>query len=390
MKPKNEWTFITRRNPENFIGGDTLRLKKILSAVGAGTILYISSESEQEYGRADQVNGRHFKLTPKDLIRIPALILHGAPIQVALCYREALSKEIERLNGKVAIHTSRMAVNATKTVRQKSLLELTDYIGGATYQKRNLLENLLSIFTKAGLKELLLKADQKRMAKYEANLVKEFKTTVVISEQEKVKLENNGAPSNKIRVAMHDSGQTPNREILEAKRDFDFVMIGNWNTFPNKVMLKTFMNKTRPKIEMVAGKTKVLIIGPGSTSEIKISPEDKICGVVSDMRNYTQCARFGIATIDNASGVQNKVLDYISGGAIPICSETVLNPLPECIQDLAVIANAGSEDCDIIQAMENHKMLRSRFTRKMEAWDAESLIGNEFKAIYQDISRDFQ
>lgn len=389
--PKDERPLlvVTRRDPEKFVGGDTLRLSRILDALGGGRILIPSLRQPRDDGGPGCAT-RSFPLSALDIPVILLLIIRGYPIQAAMFYRRGLKRYLGTLDlskTRVLLHTSRLALNIPARKLPQVVLELTDFIGGARYEKLSFRGLVSQGVGPALFKELLLRGDKRRMIRFETSLVGKVEQTVVISEFEVERLRALCGPKAKVSALMHPIGGA-SREIRFLPADekrHDFVMAGNWDTFPNKKMLDAFLEDLRPRLERTVGPLSVAIVGPGAVNPNSLTPRDRHLGVVDDLTAALQTGKFGIALISNASGIQNKVLDYIASGVMPICSDTVLAPLPERIASVCVRLDESNDVATLTDLLEHFDERYLAFQAKIAAWDGDHIIGHEFNNTYSRI-----
>ena len=103
------------------------------------------------------------------------------------------------------------------------------------------------------------------------------------------------------------------------------LFIGNLNYLPNLLACKDFINNILPKLKKRIPKIKFCIIGSISNLNnfFLKKPNVEILGTKKNLSKYIKNSFCGLANLQIATGVQGKVLTYMSYGLPVICSKKV-------------------------------------------------------------------
>ena len=111
-----------------------------------------------------------------------------------------------------------------------------------------------------------------------------------------------------------------------SKRNFRLLFVGNLNYLPNLLACKNFIKNILPKLKEEIPNIKFCIIGNLNKINWFFLPKNsniEILGTRKDLSKYIKNSICGLANLEIATGIQGKVLTYMSHGLPVVCSKKV-------------------------------------------------------------------
>ena len=130
---------------------------------------------------------------------------------------------------------------------------------------------------------------------------------------------------NKI-FAIDELVYTVNKKFLFSKKNFRILFIGNLSYLPNYLACRDFIRNILPRLREKSPNIKFSIIGNITRlNQILLSNKAgvEILGSQKNISKFIKNTICGIANLEIATGVQGKVLTYMSFGLPVICSNKV-------------------------------------------------------------------
>ena len=160
--------------------------------------------------------------------------------------------------------------------------------------------------------------------KYESFCFKKFSKILLLSKREIDSVEKKF----KGKLAQFSFGVTNiNKKYSFHQKNFKIIFIGNIKYAPNKKACYEFANKILPLINEIYPNIEFHIIGEISKIDkflLKKKTNVKILGKIKNLDPYLDKTICGIANLKIATGIQTKLLTYMSYGIPSVCSQEVI------------------------------------------------------------------
>jgi polysaccharide biosynthesis protein PslH len=270
-----------------------------------------------------------FRIRKPDIWWKLALALFSAtPFQVAYFYRNRIHRKINRL---IALHQpDHIFCQLIRTAAYALNLDIDktiDYqdVFSAGLQRR--------IKISPWYLKPLLKAEYKRVLRYEAMVFDQFdkKTIISIPDREKIHHPN----KNEI-VVIPNGVDTDFFRPEKKEKAFDIVFTGNMAYPPNVNGAEFLVKQIMPIVWAEKPDTRLVIAGASPAARVRELSSGKvtITGWVEDIREYYTSSRIFVAPMQIGTGLQNKVLEAMAM-QLPCISSPLANK--------ALMASEGNE-----------------------------------------------
>jgi len=193
----------------------------------------------------------------------------------------------------------------------------------------------------------LWRLESRRLAAYEALLVRSFSATLVCTDAE-AQLLKSIAPQGTIRVVQnyidveqYDPANIVISDEIRSWRPY-LVFSGSMDYWPNIDAATYFCREIFPLIRQIRPDVRVVIAGRNphpSVRDLGSNPSIKVTGSVSDMKPYLSAAAVAIAPMRIARGVQNKVLEALASGVPVVTTAAVASALPASVRWMVNVAD---------------------------------------------------
>ena len=210
-------------------------------------------------------------------------------------YKRIINKEAHKYDF-ILPHLFRSAYSLDKKFDDKVIFECCDSIGLAASRIAKL----------NSLKKIFFKLDEKRIIKFEKNLLSRFKKNIFIN-QEDLNFLNSDSSNNSI--VLNNGKHIEDLEInyLNNYKSNTLLFIGNMNTYPNRQAVDFVFKFLKFRKDF-----SLIIAGTGS-DYYKNRPNVITLSSYSDLSQLNSYNIFaGVAPLFLGSGVQNKILDYLN------------------------------------------------------------------------------
>ena len=296
---------ITTRPPLPMDGGDSVRIFNIckeLSHYYYINIILIGKDRDKILLE----NARFFnKITAVQVYsfqKVWNIVKYGfskLPLQLAFFYSKKLSNVVNEQaeNCDIIIpHLFRSANLVKDEFNEKVIFECCDSIGFAI-TKINKIDSL---------KKLFYKIDGKRILNFERQLLKKYNKNVLISNEDLNYIDKESI----FNIEVISNGRESECLIPDFMSNYNstgLLFIGNQRTYPNQSAIQFLLKfvKLYPEYNLV-------IAGKGSNA-YKNSKNVIVVDFYQNLDIINELKIFaGVAPMDLGSGVQNKILDYLS------------------------------------------------------------------------------
>jgi len=362
---------VTTRFPLPLFSGDRLRIYNIsknLSKKNKVDLIYTSSR-ENVHKKIKFIKKIIFIKTNilKKFFYMLLFLTYGKPLQVGFFFSYEMKKKIEEIKDNydcIIFHLIRGSEYLPTNYKGKKILEMTDLISNnysQLYEKLNIFNPLRYIYY----------LEKKFLEKYEKNVVKLFNHSVLVSSEDFKKFLINSNLKEKVKIISNGT-QSKKKNYNFNKSNKDVIFIGNINYLPNKIACYEFIKEIMPVLKLKGFSVNFKIIGKTSKLlKFKLQQYENV-EVHSNVKNpekFCKKAICGISNLSIASGVQNKILEYMNIGLPTIISE-------KCFKSLSFNANSD------LLVYKNHKeFIKQLITLKTNKKFADTISKNCYNKI---------
>ncbi len=326
---KKKILFITTKNPfsDNF-SGDRLVSSKIITFL----------KKQNKVSKIDTVCTDHKKIIKKHLskynlrifsfpnfflrlLNIFISFIKMEPIQLGIFFSGEMKKFIENNHSKydvIICHLIRSAQYLPKDFKGKTILEMTDAFSvnyKQTIKNMSIFNPLIFVYF---LERILVK-------KYEKFCIELFDRIILISKKELV--DSLGILHHK-KIFEIKIGIDKNKNIFKFKNNnFKIIFIGNIKYLPNKYACYSFVKNTMPKLRKIYPELEFHIVGEINAYDkffLSCFKNIKVLGKINNLSKVIDGSICGLANLEIATGMQTKILTYVSFGLPAVCSEKSL------------------------------------------------------------------
>ncbi len=314
--------FITTRDPfaERF-SGDVMRSSRIIKLLRkkySVDLLFIGKKEVQN-------NKRNITLSFKNLNFLYKIyyclisFFKCEPVQFGLFYSPELKNYVKRNAYKYDIlffHQIRSVQYLPKNYKGKTILEMGDLYSknySQTYKNLSVLNPLTYCYL---IESFLIK-------KIENKSFNLFKNIILFSKKEINLVEKD---FKKKIIHIPESIHKIKKIYNFSKNNYKILFIGNLKYLPNKLACMDFTRRVLPRISSKFPEIEFHIIGDISRFNkflLSFYSKVKVIGQQKNLEKYMQKTICGLANLKIATGVQGKVLTYMSYGFPTICSKKV-------------------------------------------------------------------
>ena len=314
--------FITTRNPfSGRFSGDVIRSSRIIKFLRKKYNVDVLFLGEEEKLSTNKNITYSFKY-PNYLLKIYYCLksfLKLQPIQFGLFHSPKLKNYVQQNSYKYNIlffHQIRSVQYIPEEYRGKIILEMGDLYSENYYQtyKNISLFNLFFYFY--FIESLLVK-------KLEHKSFNLFDKIILFSKKEINQI--NDKYKKKI-IHIPESVSIIKKEYKFSKKNYKILFIGNLGYLPNKLACTDFVKKILPKISSKFPEIEFNVIGNINKIDkflLTINSKVKVIGQKKVINKYIKKSICGLANLKIATGVQGKVLSYMSYGLPAICSNKI-------------------------------------------------------------------
>ncbi len=356
--------FVTTRNPfSKKYSGDRLRSSQIikyLSKKNKVDMIYIDElNNETVPDKSFKGNKFFFKRSLfLSLINSFLQLLKINPLQLGFFYSEKAHKFIENQHNNydvIIFHLLRSIKHMPLNFTGKKILEMTDVYSDNYKQTFNQISFLNPFLYLYFLEYLLIKNYEKKCSDIFDKIVLVDNNNLNKSKhifKDKVVKISNGSFSQK-------------KSFIFKKKNNKILFIGNIKYLPNKEACFYFVKKILPKVNKKFPEIEFHIIGEISilNKVILMSYKNvKVLGTKKNLNNLIKNSICGISNLNIATGMQNKILSYMSYGIPTICSfKSFNNSVLKKNKDLLVYKN-DEQLINLILKLKTNKNLSNKIS----------------------------
>ena len=153
------------------------------------------------------------------------------------------------------------------------------------------------------------------------------------------------------------------KKYLFSENNKKILFIGNLKYLPNILAVKNFVNSILPKLKKRIPDIKFEIVGDINNFDkffLSFDRNIKCWGIQKDLGKFIKGSFCGLANLKIASGVQGKILSYMSYGLPVICS----NKVSHNFNNNVISYKDDTELIEKIIKFKNNKKLSNRMSKK--------------------------
>ncbi len=317
--------FISTRNPFlNRFSGDVIRAKKFIIHLSKKNLVDVISLNEnnikKKFTNIKYIGFKESNLLEK-LYFIFTSLFKLQPMQNGYFYSKNLNDYVIKNKNKYDLILSqsfRTAQFVPNDFKKKKILDMGDLYSlnyKRTFQQLNITNPMKFIYF---IESLLIR-------KYEKKCFKKFDKIFLFSKKEIDSV--NRLFKKKIIKINFGIDQVTNK-FKYSKKNYKIIFVGNIKYTPNRVACYEFVNKILPELNKNYPNIEFHIIGEISKLDnffLSKKNNVKILGKQNKLDRYLINSICGMANLNISSGVQTKLLTYMSYGLPSVCSEQVAN-----------------------------------------------------------------
>lgn len=318
---------LTPRFPFPIVAGDTLRIVnmcKVLAERYTLTLLSLCEPQDKDaplphqdiFDTVHRVSHSACKGRLNTLRALPST----RPLQVAYYNSDAFRKRVRDLapeHDLVLAHLLRSGQFAAPVDTCPCVLEMTDALS-LNYQR-------VAKLGKWGVKHLLYRIEEDRIATYEQQAVEAFDLVTLVSEIDREHLiSNTDADADKVKVYTNGI-DVSERPYQAPEATPTIVFIGNMRTIHNRESCLHFAKSILPEIRSHIPEARFRIVGHATEKAKRIFSQFEgvdITGWVDSIPEASRGAIAGMGIMQVGAGVQNKILEYMVLG-LPVIANSI-------------------------------------------------------------------
>ena len=313
--------FITTRNPySGRYSGDVVRSLKIINLLKKKFLLDVVflNSNNNNIKEKNKVSFKHSNLFTK-ILNCFVSFLKLKPIQLGLFFSKEMKFYIENNANNydyLFFYHLRSTQYLPKNFYGKTILEMGDLYSEnylQTFKNLNFYNPFKYIYL---LESLLIKREENK-------LFSNFDRITLFAKKEADKISKNF--KGKI-FQIDESVELIRKKFSFSKKNNNILFVGNLDYLPNFLACKNLIKYFLPDLRKKIPEIKLSIIGNISHFNKFLLPKSsnvELLGVKKDLSKYIKNSFCGIANLNIATGVQGKVLTYMSYGLPVVCSNKV-------------------------------------------------------------------
>ena len=314
--------FISARNPySNRYSGDVIGSKKIIETLKKKSELKIVTLGDKEDFSQDNIFIFKTSSLLVKLIHTFKSLLFFEPLQFGLFYSNKMKKFIYETAPNydlVFFYHIRSSQYLPKNYYGEKIIEMGDLYSSnyeQTFNNLNIFNPLKYIYF---LESLLVKNVEKK-------IFVNFDKIILFSKNEIKKIDKS---FRKKIIHINVSVDKIKKKYLFSKKNKKILFIGNCKYLPNILAVKSFVRYVLPKLKKNLQDVKFEIIGEiGKFDKFFLSLNKNVncLGLQKNIDKFIKGSFCGLANLEVATGMQGKVLSYMSYGLPAICSKKAAN-----------------------------------------------------------------
>lgn len=389
--------FLSLRCPYPPHRGDCIRsyhFIKHLAQRHSVTLVYFAASS------ADIASAKHLQTYCKQVVYVPfqrsfALLntavhcLSRHPLQVHYWYSRHMQRTINELLAAeqfelVHAQLFRMGQYVTEARVPTKVLDLCDSLA-------------LNLNRRANFdcipKRFLVKLEEKRVRRYEVDIMKAFDCGTVVAEFDRDYLLQQDSSLNLSVVPMGVDLAYFSREPACQRAPANLLFTGTMNYFPNVDAVLYFCREIFPRIREQHPNATFTIVGREPTEQVQrlaAQPGVVVTGSVPDVRPYFEKASVFVSPMRAGSGIQTKNLEAMAMG-VPVVTSAVgaMGLAADIGTELLVADTPASFAAQVMQLVDNRERretLAQAGRKRVETTYSWHAIGERLENVYAGVT----
>lgn len=318
--------FVTSRFPFPVEKGDKLRAFHQIRYLSERHEIHLVSLSHRRISENDLQAMRPYCKSVrvfyinKYLLPLQLLIgwLEGLPLQISYFLDRTIKRKVQyHIINIEPDHMVCQLIRAAPYVRALPFRKTLDYMDVFS-------EGMRQRANKATFFSLLFNAEAKRLAAYERSIYKDFDRHIMISAQDRDRLQ---LPSKEF-ITIIPNGVDPTFYYSERKTpSYDLVFVGNMGYKPNIDAAYFLADRLLPGLEKKGVRASLLIAGARPARSVRALARHRgvtVRGWLPDIREAYDDGRIFVAPMFSGLGLQNKILEAMSTG-LPCVTTSLVN-----------------------------------------------------------------
>lgn len=282
---------------------------------------------------------------PRKMMRatVARAVFSSTPLSVAAFYSEELAQKIDRKMrtvqfDRVMVFSSAMAAYVHQVHNIPKIIDFVD----ADSEKWRMYADFSPL-----LFAWLYRMEAVRLARYEAEIARQFAHSLFVSEKEAEFLRSraHGRPvsviSNGVNADYFSAEEGPPQSLATR-----IVFTGEMDYFPNVDAMEYFCQAIFPLIQKDIEAAQFYIVGRNPARRVRKlerKPWIIVTGPVPDVRPYLRQAQVAVAPFRIARGIQNKVLEAMAIGVPVVGSSLAFQGMRVTTEDGVSMADSPNE-----------------------------------------------
>ena len=350
--------FITTRNPySGRYSGDVIRSLKIINLLKKKFKLDIVclKKDKLNINEKNLISFKHPNFLIK-LINCLVSIFKIEPVQFGLFYSGEMMQFLKNNANNydyLFFYHIRSSQYLPVEFNGKTIIEMGDLYSDNYFQSYKYLNFFNPLKYIYFLESLLIKRIEKK-------IFNSFDKVTLFSKRESHKIIKEY--TNKIHQIDWSIDQVKNIYSF-SKKNHRILFVGNLNYLPNLLACKDFIKNVFPKLKAIWPEVKFCIIGDISkfSSLFLLKKKDiEVLGQKKNISMYVKNSLCGLANLKIATGVQGKVLTYMSHGLPVICSSNVAKNFGTSV----LTYKKNSDLIDMLISLKNSKVKGNLYSKK--------------------------
>jgi glycosyltransferase involved in cell wall biosynthesis len=212
-------------------------------------------------------------------------------------------------------------------------------------------------------RRLIYAVEYDRVKRYERRCIERFECVTLVSSVDRDYLAaTHGASEKQLLVATN--GVARRDSVVATEEPQEILFLGNMNTLPNVDACEFFILSCLPAVIARFPKVRFRIVGPIAkglaTHFASLSSAVIVSGAVDDLRSCIEEAFCGVAPMRKGSGIQNKILDYMSYGLPCVTTAIGYEGLAARIDSQVLVKDSPRELAEAVIRLKSDRELRER------------------------------
>ena len=350
---------ITTKPPFPLFSGDRLRIYNIYNHLSKKNKVDLIYTGSKENFKKKNKSFKKIIFIKTNLIKrifnTLFFLIQFKPLQVGFFFSQEMKKKIDEIYLNydcIIFHLIRSSEFLPKNFSGKKVLEMTDLISKNYLQLVNKFSYFNPLKYLYFIELLLLK-------RYEKKIVDRFDHIILVSKIDKKEFLVKKKIKRKINIITNGT-DLKKKTYKFNRKNKDVVFIGNINYQPNRIACYEFIKKIMPELRKKNEYINFKIIGQTSKFlKFKLKKFDnvKVFNNVKSIESLCNNAICGISNLSVATGIQNKILEYMRIGLPCIISQKCFEAFNvKKNQDLYVYKNQKDFVKKIINLKNNKKI----------------------------------